>query len=371
MGYQPGLCLDDRERESVADRMQEVGLEMERVGTSQYQCDCLNGANVTADDLSGRTKAARSLYAEGGRFRDCGKFFFYWQCRRGRKCFKTVSRCKSRVCPECARIYRHRVWTPIYDMLQEVNARKRRGFRMAMLTLTVSSNRFDGRMPDRSDLARFHKESALFFRLFFGKWQGRWGKTGKIHEDRKHWKGAGFIAVTEVGFHNNNLHLHAIVWSQYVDQAKLKEAWERITGDSFGVHISEVRTPKGAANYIGSYIQKVPNREGFTDLADIAIMLKGSRRLRTGGIFYHRFSTAPLHRALRCPICGGELRSVNRSRIDDLDQVPLLWHARDAGKLAPDDPDDDHNHVSVGEGGTVVPCVQKPAYTVHLSAYSR
>ena len=369
--YRPGLYLDESERKIVSDRMRQVSNELERVENAAFMAALLNGECPSYEDSRARSKPARSLYSEACRFEDCGKFFFYWQCTHDQKYFRTVSRCRSRVCPECAKIYRHKVWTPIYDMLKKTHARKQPGFRLAMLTLTVTSNRFGGKLPDRNHIARFHKESALFFRRYFGRWRGKWGKNGKVHEDRKHWQGAGFIAVTEVGFHNNNLHLHAIVWSRYVDQAQLKAGWERITGDSFGVHISEIRTPKGATNYIGSYLQKVPDREAYTDLADLAVMLKGSRRLRTGGIFFGRFRMADLMlHELKCPICGRALRSVNRSRIDDWDQVPMLWHARDADKLAPDDPGADCNCdvVAVGHAVNLGPSMQSAACSVQIGS---
>jgi hypothetical protein len=72
--------------------------------------------------------------------------------------------------------------------------------------------------------------------LWFSKFKGREAKSGAIYADRDKRRDAGYIAIVELGARNTNLHLHAVVFGPLVPIKALRTSWEKITGDSFGVH---------------------------------------------------------------------------------------------------------------------------------------
>ncbi|MHC4645183.1 MAG: hypothetical protein ACYTBJ_06760 [Planctomycetota bacterium] len=184
-------------------------------------------------------------------------------------------------------------------------------------------------MPTRDDIKRFYKETALFLRLFYGKYQGKMtvkNDVVKVHERRKKFQGAGWIAAVEFGRDNNNLHCHAITYGPYIPWSQLLRAWQTITGDSRGVHIKPAKNPKKASNYILKYITKPPVTDSYARIAQYVITIKGTRRLRSGGIFYNRFKkTVKEKPACACAICNSRLIMDGTAKISDIDQAHDLY----------------------------------------------
>lgn len=252
---------------------------------------------------------AYSFRKEADRLQFCGCQTLKFECEADRLEFGIRTSCRSRVCERCGRS----VWKMLSKAVQETIAiafaRRRPGWYTSLVTLTVNKARFGDRMPDREDIERFYRESSQFFRLHCGRYQGVFTKSGKVREDRKRWLGGAWIAAVEIGAENNNLHCHAVVSMPWAHFSRLKADWLKITGDSFVVNIRPVDSPKKAAGYLLKYITKPPQSESYAGGADYAWMIKGSRRIRSGGLFYNwlkRIKPDPL--SCRCPYCDGRLK---------------------------------------------------------------
>lgn len=264
---------------------------------------------------------------EADRFEKCGKESLVLVCEYDKLKFHTKIDCKSRICESCGNNYFGQVNERFGEIVKLMMASKRKGYFCSLLTLTVTTNRFNGAMPGRQDIKRFYRESSDFLRLFCGRYRGVFTKKNKVREDRKRFLGAGSISVVEVGAGNNNLHLHAVVYMPFTPLSVMRAAWSKITGDSYRVQLSAARSPKNVVNYILKYITKPPATDSYTDLADYAWMIKGTRRLRSTGMFYNHLSMKKIRRLkCRCPYCAGRLVVEGISETLHLDAaVGKLW----------------------------------------------
>ena len=258
---------------------------------------------------------------EADRYRYCYKRAAVFGCPDCRTDYYIRDLCRSRICERCGEIYRRQLKKQIMPVLNDVCGQKKKGYGLALLTLTVSSKRFGKDLPDRADIKRLYKETSKFFQLYYGKYKSRLSKSGKIVEERKPKKlrlpgddgrrfiGAGWLAVIEVGKDNNNAHCHALIYGPIRQWHQLKSTWEKITGDSNGVDIRRINSTGQAVDYIFKYVTKPPVTDSNIRVAEYSVMIKGSRRVRSGGIFYNRFK---LHRekktARECLLCGARLR---------------------------------------------------------------
>lgn len=247
---------------------------------------------------------------EAKRFANCGTAAIGFTCSDCRTNYGVHVTCKSRICEPCGWRYVKQLEKSIEGQLRRLVAKKRRGYVLALLTLTVTSKRYGDKLPDREGILRLYRETSEFLRLHYGRYQAKRTKTAKLRENRRKDVGAGWIAVLETGSDNNNAHCHALVYGPI--RHGLRTSWEAITGDSFGVDIREVKpTGEGlhrAVRYITKYIAKPPRTDSYGRLADYAVMIKGSRRLRTGGVFYNRFKLPKRKKCdFRCLVCGGKL----------------------------------------------------------------
>jgi len=278
----------DGERFIVADRMRKLAAKLSQAGDS---------------------KRAVSLLTEADRYQYCRQLEVGRYCERCRSKFSTKVSCRSRLCERCGRVYEKKLRQKIVPIVRRATSRRKRGYVLALLTLTVRTDRWGDRMPDRDDIKRLYKETSAMLRLNYGKFAGKWTRTGNIREDRKRKIGAGWLCTLEVGKDNNNAHCHAIVYGPYRQFHKLRSAWERITGDSMVVDIRPIHSPSEAVRYILKYICKPPQTDSYDRVAEYAMMVKGTRRLRSGGIFYNAFTLAKPDSVLcQCAVCGGSLR---------------------------------------------------------------
>jgi len=293
--------------------------------------------------IDGDERRAKKVIAEADRFELCGEKLFF-RCPNDDTRFFLPHHCHSRICETCGRIYRKEMERQILPLLREVTDHRRRGFCLSLLTLTVTSRRFTG-LPTAADIALFQKQSAKLLKLYFGKYKAvlkpdgsvhepapRWiyktdqdghrrkirrrtpeirsGKHGNETEDYRIFRGAGFIACIELGAGNNNLHLHAITYGPITPWESIRNAWKKITGDSW---MTDIRAAKGdlkrIAAYILKYITKPPVHDSYHEIAEYALMIKGVRRIRTGGVFYHRLKKIkrPASDLNRCPYCRTRL----------------------------------------------------------------
>lgn len=286
--FDPGSDLTAAERYIVA-------LELERIARELPRSDY---------------KTAARLEAESQRYAYCKETFLALQCERDYLRYFVRLFCHSRICERCSRIYTKDLKRSILPVVRSALANRKRGFILAQLTLTVTSKRFGEELPDREGIKRLYRESSEFLRRFYGKYQLVKTRSGKWRENRKRFVGAGWLASMEIGKDNNNLHCHALVFGPIRSIRALRAGWLEITGDSFGVDIRK-KSPQEAVNYVLKYIAKPPQTDSYRRIAQYAHMIKGSRRLRSGGIFYNRFQLKkPDSHGLSCPVCGYQLRSL-------------------------------------------------------------
>lgn len=246
---------------------------------------------------------------EAERLERCGCESLTFECEADRLQFSVRTSCRSRVCERCGRSVWKALQAAITETIAIAFARRRSGWYTSMITLTVNKARFGGRMPDRADVLRIYRESSEFFRLHCGRYVGKFTKSGKVREDRKRWLGGAWLAAVEVGRDNNNLHIHAICSMPFTPFSKLRRDWLRITGDSHVVNLKPVKDPRAAARYVLKYITKPPESESYAGAADYAWMIKGSRRIRSGGLFYNWLKRPEkLKLKCRCPFCDERLK---------------------------------------------------------------
>ena len=71
---------------------------------------------------------------------------------------------------------------------------------------------------------------------------------------KKEYKGLEYFRVTEIGY-NGNVHIHGI-WNKYVPVQMLSEMWQKITKDSYVVHLERIETKQGVIDYLYKYLTK-------------------------------------------------------------------------------------------------------------------
>jgi len=262
-----------------------------------------------------RGKAGVRLLLEADRYVRCGTQALGFHCPNDYERYFVRCFCHTRICEACGRMYVKDLRSRVLPVVRKATSQRRRGYVLAQVTLTVTSKRYNNSLPDREGIVRLYRESSHLLRRFFGKYAMRKTRTGRWREDRKRYVGAGWLAAVEVGRDNNNLHIHALTYGPIRSVKRLSEAWANITGDSFGVDIRR-KTPKQAVDYVLKYIAKPPATDSYRRIAEYSQMIKGSRRLRSGGLFYNRFKAPDRGKKSRlCLYC--QARLVFDGLIDD------------------------------------------------------
>ena len=299
-------------------------------------------------------KKAERIITEAENFCNCGRQFAMFQCKNDGQRFKSNVSCNSRICPVCGRRYARNYDFKAVQLFKKALSRRIPGYGLKMLTLTTNTARYGAAGPTRKDIVRFYDESYRFFKLFYSKYKCkisaksgrviedqtrydrgvkrspkiRTTKSGRVVEDWRRWRGAGYLSTIEMGGKSLMLHCHAIVFGPYIPFETLQRTWRSLTGDSFHVNIKPVRDPETAVKYVLKYIFKAPNVDSFHDIAAYLLAIKGSRRIRTGGIFYNtlRIEKPPKIEKV-CPYCGCELEYTGNQIIEkeDAARVTNLW----------------------------------------------
>jgi hypothetical protein len=111
---------------------------------------------------------------------------------------------------------------------------------------------------------------------------------------RKKWLAKGGFYVIELGSLKEtglwNIHIHAVMDSEYMPQSWISEAWLESTGDSMVVDIRQVRSYRYATWYLTKYVGKPieMNREmTWPERNFVNAILKGSRLIQRFGNCVH------------------------------------------------------------------------------------
>ncbi|MEZ5360253.1 MAG: hypothetical protein R3F48_15655 [Candidatus Zixiibacteriota bacterium] len=225
---------------------------------------------------------AAKLYRQADRYAGCGTEYVVLGCGGCGSALIGPKRCESRICEDCARKYAARVRRRQIEIVKALSNKGKR--RLMFLTLTKKTR--PGFTPQSSDIRQIINDARKLFNNFW---------------PRKN--GCGAFAVVEIGGHQN-IHIHALVYGFFVPQPQISALWQKITGDSFVVHIEQVRQPKRYIGYLLKYITKPPHSQDPKELANHIDLMMGVRRIRTYGIFYN--CSLLCRESCPCPFCGGK-----------------------------------------------------------------
>jgi hypothetical protein len=247
--------------------------------------------------------------AKHDRFRRCGEQGSRLTCPECSINYYTRFFCKHKLCDRCSRIYGQGIRRRIKKLVTPVFANKKKGWTVALLTLSESSAQYRGRYPNPEEYKSFNRHVAEFCRLWFGKYRGTWTKKGKVREDRKRYQGAGWFAINEFGQDNTNLHSNILLYGPWTPHKKLLASWIKITGGHRGCHIEPIKTPEIASNYVSKYLTKPPRFLDPNTAVKFVLATHRQRRIRSGGVFYNCLKLEKLERLKDlCPFCVQPLR---------------------------------------------------------------
>lgn len=125
-----------------------------------------------------------------------------------------------KICPICARIERQQTVKEIRLYLQAIQKKPVHGSRLRHLVLPIKTSGSDEKSL-RSAVERV-----------WSAWRKLWRNDLKA-------PGAGAKVFVEVGSKNGNVHLHCLFYGKWIDQSHLSELWEKYTGDSSVVYVSQ------------------------------------------------------------------------------------------------------------------------------------
>jgi len=219
-------------------------------------------------------------------FERCGKEVLHIACRACGEPKDVPMSCNLRICPECSRRFAARMADQIADVWHSI---PKSGFwLLKKITLTVKT---DG------DLQK--------------AWDEGWKAIPKLW--RKHLKvcddsGAvlsGMVVSAEFGPKNGNVHFHVLFYGPYIPQADLSKWWYELTG-SYVVDIRRAVQP--GQNVMDAIQEAVKYPTKFYELppellVQVHGVMKGSRRIRTYGVFYGEIRIKPV---VVCVKCGND-----------------------------------------------------------------
>lgn len=173
----------------------------------------------------------------------------------------TEQRCRSRVCPRCARLRARALAFRIATLVRRMDSPR-------FLTLTIRSND----RPLREQVKHLRRRFAALRR-------------------RSDWPThvVGGVYTLEITFNTTTQqwhpHLHAIVDGTYWAHADLLSTWETVVGDHAGVDIRAVHGVRKLANYLACYVAKSCDLRTLEprQLAEWAIETHGLRLAQTFG----------------------------------------------------------------------------------------
>lgn len=145
---------------------------------------------------------------------------------------------------------------------------------------------------------------------------------------RKIWKAKvkGGFYVIELGSLKDtglwNIHIHAVMDADYIDQAWISKTWLEITGDSMVVDIRAVRSYFYATWYLSKYVAKPITKDGDVPIAErdrVNAALKGTRLIQRFG---NCIKFRPEPKKTVCRKCG----AINSYISIEIDIDPSIRH---------------------------------------------
>lgn len=226
--------------------------------------------------------------------RNCGLAGLVLICRGCDAPYLVPFRCGARTCPSCAwrtanaiceRLMRR---IALHDLIMEnepwggLGRKQRRSWRHLVLTTRAAEAevRFD---PEglRRDVRHVRSAVSRFWRTT------RWGAQRRDSEGRRRSRtDTSYIVGQEVS-PSGMVHMHMLVFGEYVGQAELQQLWSDTIGDVGIVHVSGVKAAAvgNALRYVLKYVTKGEGdpRESAQHAAAVELALRNVHRLSYGG----------------------------------------------------------------------------------------
>jgi len=220
--------------------------------------------------------------------------------------------CKSWFCEKCAARATARLikrYAPVIHVLLDKGPHY---YKFYFITLTTTISLHD---PD----ARYKCEHA-------------WKAASKLFDKSQgkgwHKKGQGYIAAGQFAAKGKLFHLHILFFGPYINYAKLKRLWQKLTGYR-QIKVEPVEDPMTGTKKILAYSTR------FTqfppeDIPALLKVFKGHRRIRSRGVFFKIPPEKHEEESSLCPICNCSTEYWPRHRyewwLDKQLEVPIYPH---------------------------------------------
>lgn len=218
-------------------------------------------------------QAAGCTPARVARFDDCGAIAWVMQAADGSDSYRlATNRCRDRFCEACARERRRQVSRNVFEWLlprfsQRPGSNRPYPVRFLTLTLRHSSS------PLEDQVSRLYRS--------FGALRRRAAISPLVTG------GLFFLEVKRSGTDGRwHPHLHVLVEGSYLPQKLLAREWLAVTGDSYIVHVEQIRGASMAASYITKYAGKALDPSVWRNIdrfVDAIRALTGRRTFQTFG----------------------------------------------------------------------------------------
>jgi ribosomal protein S27AE len=241
------------------------------------------------------------LPSKANRYIECSRYGVRYQCKGtdAHNLFSPVY-CDLRYCPRCGPRQYARLIEKYAPVVKSLSSRRSRTHRLREITLTTQNT---GCLISEQ-VKRFNEDVKTTLQTFY---------AGD--------KDCGAIWCDEVGFNNTNLHAHILFYGPYIDQARLAEVWNKISGNQVVfIKKAHVNGPRALIHLL-KYVAKLPANDPEI-VGQLEVAFHGRRRIHAVGIFYN-FTGDDTDNVESewntCPHCGAELtRLPGTARIETL-----------------------------------------------------
>lgn len=194
--------------------------------------------------------------------------------------------CHLRVCELCARRESARILKRYLPHFQAAVESFHPQFKLRHIVLTTNYQ-----LRDRDISEKYRKGWKAVNQLFDNLLPADWTSSGR-----------GTFAGAEFGEEGQHLHFHVLAYCEWLDQAAISREWEKLTGCPV-VWVRLVKGIKKAVKEVIKYAAKITDLEP-DDIARIHSVIKGSRRIRTRGLFYKVPPVPKSDEPMTCKKCG-------------------------------------------------------------------
>lgn len=199
--------------------------------------------------------------------------------------------CHLRVCEYCARRESARILKRYLPHFQAAAESHHASYRLRHIVLTTNYNLRDLDISAKYRIG-WKAVNVLFDRLLGKGWES---------------SGRGTFTGAEFGAEGQHLHFHVLAYCEYLPQDQISKEWAKLTGCPV-VWVRAVRGIKKALKEVIKYAGKLTELDP-DDIARLHAVIKGTRRIRTRGLFYKVPQLPKMEEAKICKKCGAPIEN--------------------------------------------------------------